>query len=89
MLSRLTQIYLLFVSVGYSIFLTRLLNVSLQGKPVIIAQEGPVDGQVRCIAAGYPVPKISWYFCELPHTRYVDVSHLSIVRFSIICSLNM
>uniref|UniRef100_A0AAQ6AN45 receptor protein-tyrosine kinase n=1 Tax=Amphiprion ocellaris TaxID=80972 RepID=A0AAQ6AN45_AMPOC len=35
---------------------------SLQGKPVIIAQEGPVDGQVRCIAAGYPVPKISWYF---------------------------
>uniref|UniRef100_A0A3B4YP85 Mast/stem cell growth factor receptor Kit n=1 Tax=Seriola lalandi dorsalis TaxID=1841481 RepID=A0A3B4YP85_SERLL len=37
-------------------------------KPVIIAREGPVDGQVRCIAAGYPVPKISWYLCELPHT---------------------
>lgn len=43
-----------------------------KGKPIIIAQEGPVDGQVRCIASGYPVPKMSWYFCELPHTRYVQ-----------------
>ncbi|XP_044045595.1 KIT proto-oncogene, receptor tyrosine kinase b isoform X2 [Siniperca chuatsi] len=48
-------------------------HVYVNSKPVIIAQEGPVDGQVRCIAAGYPVPKISWYFCELPHTR---CSHL-------------
>ncbi|XP_030588402.1 KIT proto-oncogene, receptor tyrosine kinase b isoform X2 [Archocentrus centrarchus] len=44
-------------------------HVYVNSKPVITAQEGPVDGQVRCIAAGYPVPKISWYFCELPHTR--------------------
>ncbi|XP_026214791.1 LOW QUALITY PROTEIN: KIT proto-oncogene, receptor tyrosine kinase b [Anabas testudineus] len=50
-----------------------LFHVYVNSKPVIIAQEGPVDGQVRCIAAGYPVPKISWYFCELPHTR---CSHL-------------
>ncbi|XP_073697718.1 mast/stem cell growth factor receptor kita-like [Garra rufa] len=42
-------------------------------KPVIVSQEGPVDGQVRCVASGYPVPKISWYYCELPHTR---CSHL-------------
>uniref|UniRef100_A0A3Q1CX67 Mast/stem cell growth factor receptor n=1 Tax=Amphiprion ocellaris TaxID=80972 RepID=A0A3Q1CX67_AMPOC len=48
-------------------------HVYVNSKPVIIAQEGPVDGQVRCIAAGYPVPKISWYFCDLPHTR---CSHL-------------
>ncbi|XP_054461281.1 KIT proto-oncogene, receptor tyrosine kinase b [Anoplopoma fimbria] len=48
-------------------------HVYVNSKPVIIAQEGPVDGQVRCIAGGYPVPKISWYFCELPHTR---CSHL-------------
>ncbi|KAM7008784.1 KIT proto-oncogene, receptor tyrosine kinase b isoform 1-T1 [Tautogolabrus adspersus] len=48
-------------------------HVYVNSKPVIIAQEGPVDGQVRCIAAGYPVPKISWFFCELPHTR---CSHL-------------
>ncbi|XP_041840237.1 KIT proto-oncogene, receptor tyrosine kinase b [Melanotaenia boesemani] len=46
-----------------------LFHVYVNSKPVIIAQEGPVDGQVRCIAAGYPVPKISWYFCELPRTR--------------------
>lgn len=52
-----------------------------QGKPVIISQEGPVDGQVRCIAAGYPVPKISWYFCERPHTRYAwNILHKN--RFS-------
>uniref|UniRef100_A0A3Q1JEW6 receptor protein-tyrosine kinase n=1 Tax=Anabas testudineus TaxID=64144 RepID=A0A3Q1JEW6_ANATE len=50
-----------------------LFHVYVNSKPVIIAQEGPVDGQVRCIAAGYPVPKISWYFCELPHTRYDQV----------------
>lgn len=48
-------------------------RVFVSRKPIIIAQEGPVDGQVRCIASGYPVPKISWYFCELPHTR---CSHL-------------
>ncbi|XP_062334759.1 KIT proto-oncogene, receptor tyrosine kinase b isoform X2 [Osmerus eperlanus] len=43
-------------------------------KPVIISQEGPVDGQVRCVAVGYPAPQISWYYCELPHTR---CSHLA------------
>uniref|UniRef100_A0A672FJV3 receptor protein-tyrosine kinase n=1 Tax=Salarias fasciatus TaxID=181472 RepID=A0A672FJV3_SALFA len=43
-------------------------GVYVNSKPVIIAQEGPVDGQVRCIAAGYPIPKISWYFCEVPRT---------------------
>uniref|UniRef100_A0A8C6P2D8 receptor protein-tyrosine kinase n=1 Tax=Nothobranchius furzeri TaxID=105023 RepID=A0A8C6P2D8_NOTFU len=46
-----------------------LFHVYVNSKPVIVAHEGPVDGQVRCIAAGYPVPKISWYVCELPHTR--------------------
>lgn len=48
-------------------------HLYVSSKPIIIAQEGPVDGQVRCIASGYPVPKMSWYFCELPHTR---CSHL-------------
>ncbi|XP_047222050.1 KIT proto-oncogene, receptor tyrosine kinase b isoform X3 [Girardinichthys multiradiatus] len=46
-----------------------LFHVYVNSKPVIIAQEGPVDGQARCVAAGYPVPKISWYFCDLPRTR--------------------
>ncbi|XP_036972148.1 KIT proto-oncogene, receptor tyrosine kinase b isoform X2 [Acanthopagrus latus] len=54
-------------------FVEHSFHVYVNSKPVIIAQEGPVDGQVRCIAAGYPVPKISWYFCKLPHTR---CSHL-------------
>ncbi|XP_056135637.1 KIT proto-oncogene, receptor tyrosine kinase b [Lampris incognitus] len=47
--------------------------VYVYSKPVIISQKGPVDGQVRCIAAGYPTPKISWYLCDMPHTR---CSHL-------------
>ncbi|XP_077381119.1 KIT proto-oncogene, receptor tyrosine kinase b isoform X1 [Festucalex cinctus] len=50
-----------------------LFQVYVNSKPVIIAQEGPVDGQVRCVAAGHPVPKISWYICDVPHTR---CSHL-------------
>ncbi|XP_041641343.1 KIT proto-oncogene, receptor tyrosine kinase b [Cheilinus undulatus] len=54
-------------------FVEHSFHVYVNSKPVIVAQEGPVDGQVRCIAAGYPVPKISWYFCELPHSR---CSHL-------------
>uniref|UniRef100_A0A8C6SDF9 receptor protein-tyrosine kinase n=1 Tax=Neogobius melanostomus TaxID=47308 RepID=A0A8C6SDF9_9GOBI len=52
---------------------THSFHVYVSSKPMIIAQEGPVDGQVRCVAAGFPVPKISWYFCEVPHTR---CSHL-------------
>lgn len=48
--------------------------VHVISKPVIISQEGPVDGQVRCVAAGYPAPQISWYYCEPPHTR---CSHLA------------
>ncbi|XP_029706084.1 KIT proto-oncogene, receptor tyrosine kinase b isoform X2 [Takifugu rubripes] len=50
-----------------------LFHVFVNSRPVIVTQEGPVDGQVRCRAAGYPLPKISWYFCQLPHTR---CSHL-------------
>ncbi|KAK7161951.1 hypothetical protein R3I94_004577 [Phoxinus phoxinus] len=44
-------------------------TVHVMCKPEIVSQEGPVDGQVRCVASGYPVPKISWYYCEPPHTR--------------------
>ncbi|MBN3295990.1 KITA factor, partial [Amia calva] len=38
-------------------------------KPEIISQEGPNNGQLRCVAAGYPAPEISWYYCEQPHVR--------------------
>uniref|UniRef100_A0A8C1F6P7 receptor protein-tyrosine kinase n=1 Tax=Cyprinus carpio carpio TaxID=630221 RepID=A0A8C1F6P7_CYPCA len=58
-------------------------------KPVIVSQEGPVDGQVRCVASGYPVPKISWYYCEPPHTRYdpqANISHSTTVQYS--CPIN-
>ncbi|XP_077575532.1 KIT proto-oncogene, receptor tyrosine kinase b [Stigmatopora nigra] len=53
--------------------INHLFHVYVNSKPVIIGQEGPVDGQVRCVAAGHPVPKISWYICDVPHTR---CSHL-------------
>ncbi|KAK5618270.1 hypothetical protein CRENBAI_020220 [Crenichthys baileyi] len=33
-------------------------------KPEITSHEGPVDGQVRCVAEGYPAPQIKWYYCD-------------------------
>ncbi|GLD65525.1 mast/stem cell growth factor receptor Kit isoform X1 [Lates japonicus] len=38
-------------------------------KPEIVSQEGPVDGQVRCVAEGFPAPQITWYYCEQPYIR--------------------
>ncbi|XP_061634329.1 mast/stem cell growth factor receptor kita isoform X2 [Phyllopteryx taeniolatus] len=38
-------------------------------KPEIVSHEGPVDGQVRCVAEGFPAPKITWYYCEQPYIR--------------------
>ncbi|XP_026799071.3 KIT proto-oncogene, receptor tyrosine kinase b [Pangasianodon hypophthalmus] len=43
--------------------------VHVNCKPMIVSQEGPIDGQVKCVASGYPAPKISWYYCEPQHTR--------------------
>uniref|UniRef100_A0A8C2GTZ1 receptor protein-tyrosine kinase n=1 Tax=Cyprinus carpio TaxID=7962 RepID=A0A8C2GTZ1_CYPCA len=54
-------------------------------KPVIVSQEGPVDGQVRCVASGYPVPKISWYYCEPPHTRYDPQANISHSHSTTMC----
>uniref|UniRef100_UPI0037E73959 mast/stem cell growth factor receptor kita n=1 Tax=Semicossyphus pulcher TaxID=241346 RepID=UPI0037E73959 len=38
-------------------------------KPEIKSHEGPVDGQVRCVAEGFPAPRITWYYCEQPYVR--------------------
>nr|XP_020459033.1 mast/stem cell growth factor receptor Kit-like isoform X2 [Monopterus albus] len=38
-------------------------------KPEIVSHEGPVDGQVRCVAKGFPPPQITWYYCEQPYVR--------------------
>ncbi|XP_029004030.1 mast/stem cell growth factor receptor kita isoform X2 [Betta splendens] len=38
-------------------------------KPAIKSHEGPVDGQVRCVAEGFPAPQITWYYCEHPYVR--------------------
>lgn len=38
-------------------------------KPEIVSHEGPVDGQVRCVAEGFPAPQITWYYCEQPYSR--------------------
>lgn len=44
-------------------------TLCLLGKPEIVSHEGPVDGQVRCVAEGYPAPRITWYYCEQPYVR--------------------
>ncbi|XP_019936565.2 mast/stem cell growth factor receptor kita isoform X1 [Paralichthys olivaceus] len=38
-------------------------------KPEIVSHDGPVDGQVRCVAEGFPAPQITWYYCEQPYIR--------------------
>ncbi|KAM9792715.1 KIT proto-oncogene, receptor tyrosine kinase b [Neosynchiropus ocellatus] len=48
---------------------THSFHVYVNVKPAIVAKEGPVDGQVRCVAAGFPLPKITWFFCDVPHSR--------------------
>ncbi|XP_060773368.1 mast/stem cell growth factor receptor kita isoform X3 [Neoarius graeffei] len=50
-----------------SIYLT--FEVHVLSKPAIVSHEGPVDGQVRCVAEGYPPPQITWYYCDQPHAR--------------------
>ncbi|MCI4389293.1 hypothetical protein PGIGA_G00096220 [Pangasianodon gigas] len=44
-------------------------EVHVLSKPAIVSHEGPVDGQVRCVAEGYPPPHITWYYCDQPHAR--------------------
>uniref|UniRef100_A0A673XT44 receptor protein-tyrosine kinase n=1 Tax=Salmo trutta TaxID=8032 RepID=A0A673XT44_SALTR len=44
-------------------------TVYVISKPEIVSHDGPVDGQVRCVAEGYPAPQITWYYCEQPYMR--------------------
>ncbi|XP_029905736.1 mast/stem cell growth factor receptor kita isoform X2 [Myripristis murdjan] len=44
-------------------------TVYVISKPEIISRDGPVDGQVRCVAQGFPAPQITWYYCEQPYIR--------------------
>ncbi|XP_068176035.1 mast/stem cell growth factor receptor kita isoform X2 [Antennarius striatus] len=44
-------------------------TVFVISKPEIVSHEGPVDGQVRCVAEGYPAPQITWYYCEQAYAR--------------------
>ncbi|KAM3875688.1 mast/stem cell growth factor receptor kita [Diretmus argenteus] len=44
-------------------------TVFVISKPEIVSHEGPVDGQVRCVAEGFPAPEITWYYCEQPYMR--------------------
>ncbi|KAA0708702.1 Mast/stem cell growth factor receptor kita [Triplophysa tibetana] len=47
----------------------KLVSVDIYGKPQIVSYDGPIDGQVRCVAEGYPTPQIKWYYCDQPHLR--------------------
>ncbi|CAL1592988.1 unnamed protein product [Knipowitschia caucasica] len=38
-------------------------------KPEIVAHMGPVNGQVRCVAEGFPAPRITWFYCEQSYVR--------------------
>uniref|UniRef100_A0A672QGI2 Mast/stem cell growth factor receptor Kit n=1 Tax=Sinocyclocheilus grahami TaxID=75366 RepID=A0A672QGI2_SINGR len=47
----------------------QMFEVHVISKPQIVSHEGPIDGQVRCVAEGYPTPQIKWYYCDQPHSR--------------------
>ncbi|KAM9385978.1 mast/stem cell growth factor receptor kita isoform 2-T2 [Pholidichthys leucotaenia] len=47
----------------------RTFTVFVISKPEIVTIEAPVDGQVRCVAEGFPAPQITWYYCEQPYVR--------------------
>ncbi|XP_067085671.1 mast/stem cell growth factor receptor kita isoform X1 [Osmerus mordax] len=47
----------------------RSFTVYVISKPEIVSHEGPVDGQVRCVAEGFPAPQITWFYCEQPYMR--------------------
>uniref|UniRef100_A0A669DD32 receptor protein-tyrosine kinase n=1 Tax=Oreochromis niloticus TaxID=8128 RepID=A0A669DD32_ORENI len=44
-------------------------TVFVISKPEIVSIDSPVNGQVRCVAEGFPAPQITWYYCERPHAR--------------------
>ncbi|KAM9831644.1 mast/stem cell growth factor receptor kita [Neosynchiropus ocellatus] len=44
-------------------------TVFVMSKPAIVSHEGPVDGQVRCVAEGSPAPQITWFYCEQSYVR--------------------
>uniref|UniRef100_A0A7N6B7H3 receptor protein-tyrosine kinase n=1 Tax=Anabas testudineus TaxID=64144 RepID=A0A7N6B7H3_ANATE len=59
-------------------------NIYVISKPEIVSHEGPVDGQVRCVAEGFPAPQITWYYCEQPYVNATQQEHnvITIVLFS-------
>ncbi|XP_062858176.1 mast/stem cell growth factor receptor kita [Trichomycterus rosablanca] len=58
-----------FVASNGDAVIYRTFEVHVLSKPAIVSHEGPVDGQVRCVAEGYPTPQITWYYCDQPHAR--------------------
>uniref|UniRef100_A0AAQ5WWE7 receptor protein-tyrosine kinase n=1 Tax=Amphiprion ocellaris TaxID=80972 RepID=A0AAQ5WWE7_AMPOC len=63
-------------------------NFCSLGKPEIVSHEGPVDGQVRCVAEGFPAPQITWYYCEQPYVRVPDwLYHCSAIKPYLFCLL--
>uniref|UniRef100_A0A8C1RQD6 receptor protein-tyrosine kinase n=1 Tax=Cyprinus carpio TaxID=7962 RepID=A0A8C1RQD6_CYPCA len=48
----------------------QMFEVHVTSKPQIVSYEGPIGGQVRCVAEGYPTPQIKWYYCDQPYSRY-------------------
>uniref|UniRef100_A0AAX7UIM3 receptor protein-tyrosine kinase n=1 Tax=Astatotilapia calliptera TaxID=8154 RepID=A0AAX7UIM3_ASTCA len=44
-------------------------TVFVISKPEIVSIDSPVNGQVRCVAEGFPAPQITWYYCEHPYGR--------------------
>ncbi|KAM6963200.1 mast/stem cell growth factor receptor kita [Aplochiton taeniatus] len=61
-------VYTFFTSNGH-VTVNQSFTIYVISKPEIVSHEGPVDGQVRCVAEGFPAPQITWYYCEQPYMR--------------------
>ncbi|XP_033016307.1 mast/stem cell growth factor receptor Kit isoform X1 [Lacerta agilis] len=52
-------------------------NVYVNTKPEIVASDRLSNGMLHCVAAGYPAPKIDWYFCTAAEQRCSDSPNIS------------
>ncbi|NP_001079177.1 KIT proto-oncogene receptor tyrosine kinase S homeolog precursor [Xenopus laevis] len=55
-------------------------NIQVKTRPEILIAERTSEGTLQCVATGYPVPAIQWYFCPGSEQRCTDYPPISPVN---------
>ncbi|OCT99505.1 hypothetical protein XELAEV_18005287mg [Xenopus laevis] len=55
-------------------------NIQVKTRPEILIAERTSEGTLQCVATGFPVPAIQWYFCPGSEQRCTDYPPLSPVN---------